>query len=332
MTYSKPWLSTGQQLDQLIARGLLVSDRQKALEYLQRIGYYRLSAYWYPLRLRAAFCPLSEQSRKPKKARAATVALDEFRPGACFQQAVELYVFDKQLRLLTLDALERIEIALRVDISHTLGALDPFAYLKPELLHHSFSMDLDARTGVTGLHQWQSKHAQLIMRSKEEFVRHNKDRYGLPLAIWVACELWDFGTLSTLYAGMRETEQDAISHKYGIHNGRTFAKWLRSLNYLRNVCAHHSRLWNRNVIDQAPLPPVTEVPWVAPFIQDNHARARCFLLLCMTSHLLRVINPQSSWPERLKRHLHDFPVDEALGLDLQAMGAPVSWEVLLDGQ
>ncbi len=332
MTYSKPWLSTEQQLDQLIARGLLVSDRQKALEHLQRIGYYRLSAYWYPLRERITFCPLDEHGRKPKKVRTETRVQDDFRLNARFQQVVELYVFDKQLRLLALDALERIEIALRVDISHTLGALDSFAYLKPELFHRSFSTDLDARTGLTGLHQWQSKHAQLIMRSKEDFVRHNKDRYGLPLAIWVACELWDFGTLSTLYAGMRETEQDAISRKYGIHNGRTFAKWLRSLNYLRNVCAHHSRLWNRNVIDQAPLPPATEAPWVAPFVQDNHARARCFLLLCMASHLLRVINPQSSWPERLKRHLHDFPANEVLGLDLGSMGAPQGWEALLRGQ
>ncbi|MCK7471419.1 MAG: Abi family protein [Desulfomicrobium escambiense] len=173
-------------------------------------------------------------------------------------------MFDKRLRLLALDALERIEIALRVDISHTLGKLDTFAYLRPDFLHSDFSHTLDPKSGLSRHHDWLGKHAQLISRSKEEFVRHNKGKYGLPMAIWVACEVWDFGTLSKLFAGMRELEQDAISSRYGLHNGRIFATWLRSLNYLRNVCAHHSRLWNRNIIDQPRLPSAAEVPWIAP--------------------------------------------------------------------
>lgn len=328
MAYTKPWLSTPQQLDQLIARGLQVSDRPKALDHLQRIGYYRLSAYWHPMRERTAFCALSENGRKPKKIRTETRVLDEFRAGASFQQAVELYVFDKQLRLLTLDALERIEIALRVDISHILGQLDRFAYLEPQWFHRSFSRALDPETGLTAHHRWLSKHAQLISRSQEEFVQHNCKHYGLPLAIWVACEVWDFGTLSTLYAGMREEEQDAIAQRYGISNGRTFASWLRSLNYLRNVCSHHCRLWNRNIVRIPVLPDTRELPWVASF-NGNNIRARCFLLLCMVSHLLRTINPESSWSQRLAAHLSNFPQLDALGLNLKGMGAPDDWEVIL---
>jgi hypothetical protein len=122
-----------------------------------------------------------------------------------------------------MDALERIEVALRVDIAHTLGKLDIFAYLKPELFHHDFSVGLDHETGVSRQHEWLGKHAQLIRRSKEEFVRHNKGKYGPPIAIWVACEVWDFGTLSTLFSGMREAEQDAISRQYDVGNGRVFA-------------------------------------------------------------------------------------------------------------
>ncbi|WP_201211388.1 Abi family protein [Rhodocyclus purpureus] len=327
MSYPKPWMSYADQLNQLIGRGMLVTDRARALDYLERIGYYRLSGYWFAFRERSGpLCLVDEHGRKPKKVREERVALDAFRAGTTFQNAVDLYVFDKQMRLLVMDALERIEVALRVDVSHTLGEFDRFAYLKPELFHHDFSTKLDKDTGVTRHHDWLGKHAQLIGRSKEDFVRHSRTKYGFPLAIWVACEVWDFGTLSTLFNGMREAEQDTIANQYGVSNGRVFATWLRSLNYLRNVCAHHSRLWNRNIVDQPKLPSTAELPWVAPFESDTHARARCFLLLKITRHLLNVVNPRSSWPERMKTHLLAFPDLSHLGLNLAGMGAPAGWE------
>ena len=327
MGYPKPWLGIEQQLDSLVARGLQVSDRDKALRCLQRIGYYRLSGYWFAFRERSGPCCVLGEPRSGKsQSRGELLALDSFKLDASFQNAVDLYVFDKALRLLVTDALERIEIALRVDVAHTLGQLDPFAYLRSDLFHGTFSRELNKDSGVTRHHDWLGKHAQLISRSKEEFVTHNKARYGLPLAVWVACEVWDFGTLSTLFGGMRETEQDAISSRYGVSNGRVFATWLRSLNYLRNVCAHHSRLWNRNIVDQPKLPSVEEMPWVAPFARSGHALARCFLLLQMLRHLLAVINPTSSWPARLKTHLVSFPDLDHLGLNVAGMGAPSDWQ------
>ena len=327
MSYPKPWLSLEHQLDNLQARGLHVSDRGKALRCLQRMGYYRLSGYWFAFRERSGLCCLLDKSRAGKvQEKGELLALDSFKPGATFQNAVDLYVFDKGLRLLAMDALERVEIALRVDVSHTLGQLDPFAYLRPELFHGTFSQVLNKDSGVTRHHEWIGKHAQLISRSKEEFVSHNRAKYGLPLALWVACEVWDFGTASTLFGGMREAEQDVIAARYGVGNGRVFASWLRSLNYLRNVCAHHSRLWNRNIVDQPKLPPASEMPWVGPFSGSGHALARCFLLLCMLRHMLRVINPTSSWPSRMKEHLGSFPDLDHLGLNLAGMGAPADWQ------
>lgn len=327
MTYSKPWKSYEEQLDQLIGRGMQVTDRTLALDYLERIGYYRLSGYWYAFRERSGkCCPLDAQGHNLDKVQGETLVLDQFKRDTTFQNAVDLYVFDKQLRLLVMDALERIEIALRVDISHTLGQLDTFAYLKPELLHADFSHKLEKNSGLSRHHDWLGKHAQLISRSKEEFVRHHKNKYGLPLAIWVAREVWDFGTLSMLYNGMREAEQDAIAKQYSLSNGRILATWLRSLNYLRNVCAHHSRLWNRNIVDQPKLPLAAELPWVKPFETSSHARARCFLLLHITRHLLQVVNPRSSWPNRMKTHLQAFPNLTHLGLNLAGMGAPADWE------
>lgn len=323
--YLKPWMSFEDQLNQLIQRGMTITDRALALECLSRIGYYRLSGYWYAFRERNDVIML-DGGKKPSKLKVTKVPTDDFKPGATFQNAVDLYVFDKQLRLLAMDALERIEIGLRVDITHGLGVLDPFAYMQPGLLHKDFCGRILASTGISRHQDWLTRHNQLISRSKEDFIQHCKAKYGLPLPLWIVAEVWDFGTMSTLFSGMREADQDAISAKYGISNGRTFASWLRSLNYLRNVCAHHSRLWNRNIIDQPKLPPVGEVPWVAPFVGNAHALARCYLLLCITRHLLRTVNPHSTWPQRMKQHLQQFPQLSHLGLNDAGMGTHPGWD------
>lgn len=184
MSYNKPWHSYEDQLNKLKSRGLEVTDDQKALAYLKRIGYYRLSGYWYPFRERSEVCcPIGSRKKKGKTDR---IALEQFKPGASFEQAVKLYVFDKRLRLLVLDALERIEIALRVDISHFLGFIDPFAYTKPELFFPGFSEDWNTRSGLTEHQEWISYQARLIQRSKEESIQHFKNNYGLPLPIWAA--------------------------------------------------------------------------------------------------------------------------------------------------
>ncbi len=164
--------------------------------------------------------------------------------------------------------------------------------------------------------------------TRHDGVDHHKVKYGLPLPIWVACEVWDFGCMSTLFGGMEETDQDAIARRYGISNGRVFASWIRSLNYLRNVCAHHSRLWNRNIVDQPKLPPISEAPELAAFHGNQHLQARAFLLLCICQHLMNRINPMSSWGHRLKRLLdEEFPMLCPLGLNLAGMGVDEGWRL-----
>lgn len=328
MAYSKPWQSYADQLDKLKSRGMVVSDEAMALDYLERIGYYRLSGYWYPMRTRSGqLSLLTSDFKKPARVRTDTIALDPFKEGSTFKRAVDLYVFDKRLRLLALDALERIEVALRVDISHTLGKFSAFAYLQPKWFRPSFSEEIDPKTGLTELNVWLQKHAGLINRSKEEFVAHNKERYGLPLAIWVACEVWDFGTVAKLFMGMREQEQNAIARQYGVHDAGTFATWLRSLNYLRNLCAHHARVWNRNMEDEPKLPASKQVPWVSLYEkQDPRLRTRCFLMLFLIHHLMEVINPQSKWKHRLFELMEDFPADERLDITKERMGVPKNWE------
>ena len=329
MSYAKPWMSCEEQLQQLLVRGMLATDSAKALDYLERIGYYRLSGYWYDFRQRSApFCPLDAATGgKPKKVRIDRPILDEFKPGTSFQDAVDLYVFDKKLRLLALDALERIEVALRVDLSHRLGKKDTFAYLKPELFHENFSSNVDQSTGLTRHHDWLTKHASLIKRSRETFMVHNKAKYGLPVAIWIASEVWDFGCMSMLFAGLRTDDQDAIAQTYGVADGQVFASWLRSLNYLRNVCAHHGRLWNRNVVETPKLPAIGAIPALDGLISNSASHTRSFLLLCICQHLMQAINPSSTWGGRLRDHLKTgFPDLGHVGITLHGMGIDEGWE------
>lgn len=326
----KDWFTYEEQLDRLVDRGMFVSDRDKALDYLQRLGYYRLSGYWYDFRKRSEVCcPVPKVKTKKGKPKIDRLVLDDFKEGACFQDVIALYVFDKKLRLLVMDAIERIEIALRVDIAHLLGRYSPFAYLDTSHFHEGFAVNLDSKKGVTKHHDWLGKHALLINRSKEAFILHNKKQYGLPLPIWVACEIWDFGTLSTLYSGMKEEDQDRISQKYGISNGHDFASWLRALNNLRNICAHHSRLWNRNIADQPKLPPKSEFELFDNFSEQAHRLARPFLLICICHHLVSVINPNSTWGERMLSLLNEeFPDLTHLGLSLKGMGIIDNWQDL----
>lgn len=327
MSYEKPWLSVDEQLTLLTRRGLIVDDHAVASICISRIGYYRLSGYMFAFRQRSGSCCVYPKGTK--SSRVERIVLDEFKPGSKLQDCVDLYVFDKRLRLLLLDALERVEVALRVDIAHLLGRRNKFAYLYANEFHSSFSEEMSVRSGTTKHHDWLKRQADLIVRSKEEFITHNKNKTGLPLPIWIACEVWDFGTLSKLFSGMKECDQDQVASRYGMSNGRIFASWLGTLNYLRNVCAHHSRLWNRNIEKIPKLPSDKEIPWVGIFLADNHAIARCFLQVIMLSHMLKRLNPNSSWSERMKNHLLSFPDLDHVGLNLAGMGAPTGWRELL---
>lgn len=304
-------MSFEDQLSLLKSRGMQVSDDIAAINHLDRIGYYRLSGYWYPFR--------EWDSVAQKRS-------DTFKPGTCFENAVQLYVFDKKLRFLALDALERIEVAIRVDIAHLLGERDTFAYQNPSLFDGRFVNPQSPRNRNT-LANWQSRYERLLARSrKEAFVAHYRTTHGLSLPIWVAIEIWDFGAVSMLYAGMKGRDRDAIACKYQVQDGRVFRSWLRALNYLRNLCAHHSRLWNRNMVDQVTLPDRANARELVAFEGNNTWRARPFIYLCILQWLMTEICPNSSWGQRLKRHLLEFPKDKNGVCSLANMGCPSGWE------
>lgn len=307
----KPWMSFPDQLAQLEQRGMEVGDKAAALDYLERIGYYRLSGYWYPMRAIDIAASLAQGQ---------AVRSNAFVDGTRFEDVVRLYVFDKKLRLLALDALERIETSVRVDIAHMLGKHGPGAHEDPACLHGNFAKKQIAHgkdAGKTAHQVWVDKYRALVSRARREpFVSHHLQVYGR-LPIWAAIEVWDFGLMSKLFAGMKHADQQTVAAVYGAPDGHTFAQWLRSLNFIRNVSAHHSRLWNLNVVERSAVP----AGW--PTALDN---ARPFFYFCLMRQLLNVICPNSSWGQRVAELLEaEFPNTPNGVLSLHDLGAVADW-------
>lgn len=310
MSQDKPWKSFPEQLALLKERGLLVDKEPAALDYLERIGYYRLSGYWYSFRQ----LELSEDGAGGIQYQ----RLDQFIDGSHFKDAVKLYVFDKKLRLLALDALERIELAVRVDIAHLLGEQDIYAHENPAMFHGNFAKKKN-QSGQTQHQLWLEKYKSHVHRARREpFVEHYMNKYSR-LPVWVAVEIWDFGLLSKLYAGMQYKQREQIASKYGAKDGRAFTGWLRGLNFTRNVAAHHSRLWNINVLERASLPQ-DDAYWQ----QLNNARP--FFYFCLMQRLIRVICPNSRWAERFAVLLEEFPDVGCGAVSLADFGLLEDWQ------
>jgi abortive infection bacteriophage resistance protein len=319
MRYKKPFLGIDQQIVLLQERGMGITDPARAADYLKRIGYYRLSAYWYPFR-RSSLRP--DAAGKPQ-----AVVEDDFRPGTEFATVLALYVFDKKLRLLMLDALERIEIALRTDVSLLLGERDPWAHRNPAVLHGNFTTKRQGWNGKTAHAEWLEKLDRVASRSKDEFAQHFRRKYpGSQLPIWMAVELLDFGMLSHFIAGMTVADQEVLARRYGLPRRELLTSWVRTLNFVRNVCAHHGRLWNRVLIDQPKPPHLGEVPEFDHLAGDRFAQERFYAAAAIARFVLRIINPTSGWAGRLQTHLATFPATAALGFS--GSGFPNGWQQL----
>ena len=98
--FTKRFESSENLVNLLESRGLQICDRNKAIQYLDNIGYYRLSAYMYPL------------LKMPKTAHL-------YKEGSTFKKVMMLYRFDKKLRLLMFNEIEKIEIAIRRAVMQT---------------------------------------------------------------------------------------------------------------------------------------------------------------------------------------------------------------------
>lgn len=292
MKKQKDWQSFHEQLALLHSRGLIIDDEKKALHYLKTIGYYRLSGYFYSFR---QYDPYNAKQR-----------LDNFLSNTYFDDVINLYIFDKKLRQIALDALERIEIALRVNIAYILGKYDVLAYQKTEYFDNNFNHN-----------EWLERYQKLQNRSEgNDFVKHCIENYG-DLPIWAACEIWDFGTMSILYQGMQTKDKDRIAKIYHLKTGKHLQSHIRAFHFIRNVCAHHARLWNKHVTFKANLKGLKDKEWHELPIESP------FIYFCLIKRMLDIICPNSSWGERFLALLDEFPKIDNRAVSLADMGVVI---------
>lgn len=277
--YTKPALPPAALLAHLQRRGLSVGDPIRALGALEHVGYYRLLIYMRPLQ------------QLPAKT---------FLPGTTFEAVLDLYHFDRELRLLCLDAIERIEVALRAAIvSQVAVTHGPHFYLDPQ---HFERLD-----GFV-------EFFQTATRAKYLGIQHYRDHYGAPdlAPIWTIMEAITFGALSRLYSGLVIRHRKAISGRFGFDE-KILVSWFRSMNMLRNMCAHHNRLWNFHMLVDQPM---AAKRFKMEMIRTDRFYARAVVLIALLAH----VAPGSAWKQRLVNL-----IDRSPAVPVSAMGFPADW-------
>ncbi|MBU6994272.1 Abi family protein [Ferrovum myxofaciens] len=296
MTFHKPPLSVANQIMLLSRRGMAIPDQDLATHYLTHINYYRLRAYWLPFE---TTLPGGEH---------------QFRTGTTFSDVIGIYQFDRALRLLLLDAIERIEISLRSRWANHLS-LNYGAFA-----HHEGPVFQKQDT-------WQRCCDELdkeFQRSHETFAKHYQENYNHLKSppIWVSCELMSIGHLSRWIHNLRKPhDRQAIADSYGLDE-KVLVSFLHHLTIVRNHCAHHGRIWNRRLTVKMRLPSKKPAKLSSVFNRDEDAHGRLYNTLAMLAYLLRIISPESHWRNKLIELLDTCP--QALD---GVMGFPVGWRM-----
>ncbi|MCL2020044.1 MAG: Abi family protein [Oscillospiraceae bacterium] len=207
----KPPLKFTEQLDLLVGRGCDVGDVQEAIAILEKVNYYRLSAYFLPFK-----------------------DGDKYIMGTKLKTVYQRHEFDRELSYLLFGVIVSLELRLRTQISyrhaHTYGAL---GYLESEnFLQTRHNHDKFMK----------SINRNIQHHKRQMFVRHHLTKYGGNFPLWVIVELFTLGDLSHFYADMKMADRKAISNQYNT-TPKNLASWLICLTNLRNYCTHYTRLY-----------------------------------------------------------------------------------------
>jgi abortive infection bacteriophage resistance protein len=295
MKFAKPSLSIPDQIALLERRGMAIGDQDRAAHYLRHISYYRLRAYWLPFEIDAA------QNGD-----------HAFCTGASFDQAIELYVFDRLLRLHVMDAIERIEVSIRAVWAHHMAmTYGPHGFINAEHYHRA---DFHARS-LTGL-------MDEVGRSRDTFIEHYRSKYSEPDVppIWMAAEVMSLGQLSKWLSNLkRRSDRKAIATHYGLDE-IILGSLAHHLAHVRNICAHHARLWNKQFTVTMKLP---REPKTLSEVMNHNAQRRLYNTLATIAYLIERIAPGSDWRRNLVTLIGEHPL-----ADPKAMGFPKDWETM----
>lgn len=274
---------------------MLIPDEQKAAFYLSQLNYYRFAAYCLPF----------EQDH----------ASHQFQAGTGFEDVFNLYVFDRELRLLVLDAIERFEVSLRTQLAYHLSHNHTTAHphLKPQIFHNPVIYGACL-----------NKLDNDINRSREEFIKHLTQKYEeLQPPIWAVVELMTMGQLSKWFSNIEaRTDRQAISRIYGLDE-KVMTSFCEHLSLVRNHAAHHARLWNRDFTKTPRLPRRGDQKLINSLfnLPDTDRRLRkLYNTFVLLAYLMNTICGENHWAMRLKELIDSHHVDPA------KMGFPTDWQ------
>lgn len=289
--FTKRFESSENLVDLLESRGLQICDRNKAIQYLDNIGYYRLSAYMYPL------------LKMPKTAHL-------YKEGSTFKKVMMLYRFDKKLRLLMFNEIEKIEIAIRRAVMQITADMtgNPFW-----LTDSSYFLD------SSKFNETMRAISKEYSKSKEEFILHFKRTYSEPYPpSWILGELLTIGNINAIYRNIKQNRiRKRIAKRFGLPIN-VFESWLTVIAVTRNACGHHSRVWNKQNAIQPAIPNSPAGEWIT---QPTDSM-RAYFDLCIIKYFLNVISPNNNMQSKLTWLFIRFPE-----IDLQALGFPQGWEM-----
>ncbi len=288
-TFQKQYYTPSSLVQLLHQRGLIITDFSKAEDYIRHIGYYRLSAYFYPF---------LEQPKSEHK----------FKPGASFEKVMQLYRFDRKLRLLLFNEIEKIETAVRQAIVNTVceATHDPFWGTNPATFakREKFAYML-------GLINKEYE------KSNEDFIKHFKTKYAnaYPPA-WELIEILPLGVMTRIYENLRDFKiQKKIANEFYL-NMPVLQSWLTLITLTRNACCHHSRVWNKtNAITTLSMKRMKR-NWLLK--QPN--QQKIYYNLCLIKYFLDVINPTNNLRQKLIDLFQQYP-----SIDIKAMGFTDEW-------
>ncbi|GIU51738.1 ABC transporter permease [Shewanella sairae] len=293
--FVKPPITFADQIQKLQQRGLIVSNRAEAEFYLSQLNYYRFAAYCLPF----------EQDH----------ASHTFQANTKFEDVLNLYIFDRELRLLMLDAIERFEVSLRTQIayslSHSYGTAHP--HLNPAIFHSTQIYDKSVEN-LEGE----------VNRSREDFIRHLTNKYSEDLPpIWAAVELMTIGQLSKWYSNIKKRrDRQDIARAYQVDES-ILTSFCKHLTHVRNYSAHHARLWNRGFTLTMTVPrrgPQDLVAGLDSTQQQGRAQRKIYNTLVMLIHLMNIMNPGHHWKQRL------IDLIQSHKIDTSKMGFPADWQ------
>lgn len=288
--YTKKPLTIDEQLCLLKGRGLHFKSDTYATKILRRISYYRLANYWKVL----------EEDKENHK----------FKDGASFHMAVTMYNFDSELRHLIFSYIQPVEITLRTLLIHRVSLrYGAFWFMNKDVF-------CDEDIFKACLKNIKSE----LKRSKEDFIISHSKCYNYPKypPVWKTLEVVSFGTLSKLYANLRDTDlKKEIAKELGLPQHLFLESWITSLAVLRNCCAHHARTWNRVYSIKPQMAKSLKYNWIT---KDNFQANKLYPILCCISYLNSRIDIGKPFPSLLKKLISKYPT-----IDIAAMGFPKNW-------